>query len=124
MGFSISRLYVEHPQAGLHPLDDGHSATLNMKLGFWSFIVQYMDKTRPLPAGGPFENLPDTDPGLGGWEDWSANATQSGFVDPFALWLKELMDKGKAEISKDPKKSAHNSQSFRPNLTEGKLANR
>ena len=89
-GFATSRLYLEHPHLGLHAFNDYKSAALDKELGLWSFIVQYMDKTKPLPKIGPFENLPNADPGLGEWEDWSTKTTRSGFVDPFAQWLNEL----------------------------------
>ncbi len=107
MGFATSRLFVEHPQLGLHTVTDDNSPALDKELGLWSFFVQYMDKTRPLPKTGPFENLPDADPGLGDWEDWSTKTTQSGFVDPFAQWLKALAEKGEPEILKEVEPGVH-----------------
>ena len=99
MGFTTSRLYLEHPRLGLHPMEDDRSATLDMELGFWSMLVQYLDKTRPLPSWGPFKDFPGTDPGLGPWEEWSARATRPGFVDPLAKWLGRLAQDQRRDAS-------------------------
>jgi hypothetical protein len=82
-------LYLEHPDGfgGFKLLSTG---TIDEPLGFWSFLVQYMDKSKPLPDIPLLENYPDREPGFGSHEDWKKLEKQPDFIDPFALWLAEL----------------------------------
>jgi hypothetical protein len=56
-------------------------------LGYWSFIVQYMDKNAPLPDIPDLEQYPNRTIGLGTWEDWKKSVRKS---DPYDEWLVEL----------------------------------
>jgi len=59
-------------------------------LGFWSFLVQYMDKTKPLPNVPPLRQYGDVYDGLGSWKDWEMLENSKGFVDPYYTWLAEV----------------------------------
>jgi hypothetical protein len=89
-GFSSYNLYLFHPRTGAVNLSDNAILCLEYLLGYWSFLVQYMDKSAPLPEVKSLEGYAGQDKGLGPWETWGARATQTGFIDPFLEWQKEL----------------------------------
>jgi hypothetical protein len=89
-GFSSYDLFLHHPRHGVINLSNSRILCLEYLLGFWSFLVQYMDKDAPLPDVKGLESHPDRDQGLGPWETWAARVTSEDFVDPFAQWLNEL----------------------------------
>lgn len=84
-------LYLDHPDVfGGIPLIS--TSTLDEPLGYWSFLLQYMDKNKPLPDIPLHEKYSDREPGLGSWKEWKELEKQPDFIDPFALWLAELED--------------------------------
>lgn len=71
-------------------------------LGFWSFLVQYMDKEGPLPDVPELATYPNRTKGLGTWKEWEENYRTS---DPYSEWLSELkanpeLDVINAEVEK------------------------
>lgn len=71
-------------------------------LGFWSFLVQYMDKEGPLPDVPELEAYPNRTKGLGTWKEWGDNYRTP---DPYSEWLSELkanpeLDVINAEVEK------------------------
>jgi hypothetical protein len=63
-------------------------------LGYWSFLVQYMDKDGPLPECVDLEKYPNLTKGLGTWKEWEEAQRTIGYVDPYYEWL--------AEVKEDP----------------------
>jgi hypothetical protein len=89
-------LYLEHPD-GFGGFKLLSTSTIDEPLGFWSFLVQYMDKSKPLPDIPYLENYPDREPGLGkGFgsdkKEWKKLEKQPDFVDPYIAWLSELQE--------------------------------
>jgi hypothetical protein len=82
-------LYLHHPSVfGGIPLIS--TSTLDEPLGYWSFLLQYMDKNKPLPDIPLLKDYPEREPGLGSREEWKELEKQPDFIDPYALWLAEL----------------------------------
>jgi hypothetical protein len=88
MGLMRHMLFLEHPTLGAFLLTEG--AELDLPLGFWSFLIQYMDKSKPLPNIPFLEDYPNREPGLGDWDTWKENMQKGTIVDPYAVWLIEL----------------------------------
>jgi hypothetical protein len=63
-------------------------------LGYWSFLVQYMDKDAPLPDVPALKDCPNRTKGLGTWKEWEVKERTIGHSDPYYEWL--------AELSEDP----------------------
>jgi hypothetical protein len=82
-------LYLYHPsESGFIRLMS--TSTLDEPLGYWSFLLQYMDKNKPLPDIPLLKDYPEREPGLGSREEWKELEKQPDFIDPYALWLAEL----------------------------------
>jgi hypothetical protein len=89
LGMIHFTLHLKHPSmAGYIRLMS--TSTIDEPLGYWSFLVQYMDTSKPLPDIPLLENFPVREPGLGSPEDWEKLEKQPDFLDPFAYWLAEL----------------------------------
>jgi hypothetical protein len=89
LGMIHFTLHLKHPSmAGYIRLMS--TSTIDEPLGYWSFLVQYMDTSTPLPDIPLLEGFPDREPGFGSPNDWKKLKSQPGFIDPFALWLAEL----------------------------------
>jgi hypothetical protein len=89
-------LYLTHPSVFL-AIRLMSTDTIDEPLGYWSFLLQYMDKSKPLPDIPYLEKYPDREPGFGrgfgdGKKEWSKLEKQPDFIDPYALWLAELED--------------------------------
>ncbi len=93
-GFNTHSLFISHPTKGRYDLAEGWSWNLNHLLGLWSYIVQYLDKNVPLPDIKELKDHPDREPGLGSCDEFAQKSGESGFVDPYIEWLKELAKQG------------------------------
>ncbi len=100
-GFTNYRLYLHHPSHGSFALDYDTTPALDYLLGFWSFVVQYMDKSAPLPETEFSEHFENTSPGMGPWEKWARKSADPGFVDPFAQWLQRIESDSSVDRSED-----------------------
>lgn len=65
-------------------------------LGFWSFLVQYMDTSKPLPDVPELTQYGEVSNGLGTWKEWEEQGKRKGFTDPYYDWLSEV--KAKPEL--------------------------
>jgi hypothetical protein len=65
-------------------------AEYDLSLGYWSFLIQYMDKSKPLLGVPLLEAYPNKEPGLGDYESWKAKLKPEEVVEPYAIWLTEL----------------------------------
>jgi hypothetical protein len=74
---------------GFHLMEVSASST-DILLGYWSFLVQYMDKSKPLPDVKALSDYSNLEPGLGSWQDWEEKEKEIDFVDPYIEWLREL----------------------------------
>lgn len=83
---------------GFHLLELSASNT-DILLGYWSFLVQYMDKSKPLPDVKKLSDYPNRDPGLGSWQEWEEKEKQIDFTDPYIEWLRELESNPKLDLS-------------------------
>jgi hypothetical protein len=61
-------------------------------LGYWSLLVQYMDKEGPLPDCVDLEKYPNLRKGLGSWKEWKEGTAQKGKPDPYYEWLEALKE--------------------------------
>jgi hypothetical protein len=103
-----ARLWVQSSYAGAaeHTLSLVHLPTglmgmltvsitgVDFPLGYWSFLVQYMDKNAPLPKCAHLEKYPNLTTGLGTWKEWEETQRTVGHTDPYYAWL--------AEVKEDP----------------------
>lgn len=103
-----ARLWVQSSYAGAaeHTLSLVHLPTglmgmltvsitgVDFPLGYWSFLVQYMDKNAPLPKCAHLEKYPNLTTGLGTWKEWEETQRTVGHSDPYYAWL--------AEVKEDP----------------------
>lgn len=101
-----ARLWIQSTSVGAaqHTLSIVHLPTQKMgmltasitgvdiPLGFWSFLVQYMDKNAPLPNIAELENYSNRTDGLGTWEEWEEGSSRVGKRDPYYEWLAELKE--------------------------------
>jgi hypothetical protein len=87
INYSLS--IVSPGTGGFHLMELSASGT-DILLGYWSFLVQYMDKNKPLPDVKELSAYPDREPGLGSWQEWEEKEKQLDFVDPYINWLREL----------------------------------
>ncbi len=78
-------LALHHPTMGGWSLLQtvGDSGLL---LGYWSFLVQYMDKTKPLPDVAWRKDYPNRTKGWGSREEWDALKERPDFIDPYDQW--------------------------------------
>jgi hypothetical protein len=88
MGLMRPTLRLIHPSAGSFVIVEG--AEYDLPLGYWSFLIQYMDKKKPLPDVPFLEKYPNKEPGLGDYESWKEKLKKDEIVDPYAVWLYEL----------------------------------
>jgi hypothetical protein len=82
-------LYLHHPSVfgGIKLVS---TSTIGEPLGYWSFLLQYMDKNKPLPDIFLLEKYPERELGFGTPDEWKKLEKQPDFIDPYALWLAEL----------------------------------
>jgi hypothetical protein len=83
-------LHLSCPGTGGFHLMELSASSTDLLLGYWSFLVQYMDKSKPLPDVKGLSNYPNREPGLGSWQEWEEREKQIDFVDPYIEWLREL----------------------------------
>jgi hypothetical protein len=101
-----ARLWVQSSYAGAaeHTLSLVHLPTglmcmlttsitgIDYPLGYWSFLVQYMDKTAPLPECVDLEKYQNLTTGLGTWKEWEEQKRTIGYTDPYYAWLEEVKE--------------------------------
>jgi len=88
-GLMRHMLFLQHPRSrGGIMLVEG--ADYDLPLGFWSFLIQYMDKSKPLPDIPYLKDYPNKEPGLGDWKSWKEKIAKREIVDPYDKWLVEL----------------------------------
>jgi hypothetical protein len=92
-------LYIDCPGIGGFHLMELSASSTDILLGYWSFLVQYMDKTKPLPDVKKLSDYPNLEPGLGSWQDWEEREKQLDFEDPYIDWLRELELNPKLDLS-------------------------
>ncbi len=78
-------LALAHPTLGSWSLMETIGDN-NLLLGYWSFLVQYMDKTKPLPDVAWLQDYPNRTRGWGTREEWEALSEEPGFIDPYEQW--------------------------------------
>jgi hypothetical protein len=88
MGLMRPTLHLQHPSKGSFVIVEG--AEYDLPLGYWSFLIQYMDKSKPMPDVPWLEDYPNKEPGLGDYESWKEKLKKDEIVDPYAVWLTEL----------------------------------
>jgi hypothetical protein len=74
------RLIVLHANGG--GILDTSTLGPDGPLSYWSFLVQYMDRSAPLPDVEPLKQYPNRSKGLGTWEEWKRNPP----LDPYLHW--------------------------------------
>lgn len=79
------RLVLYGPTIGPLYLDESITG-IDSPLAFWSFLVQYMDKTKPLPDVPWLRDYPNRAKGWGTLEEWEARKKNPGFIDPWYEW--------------------------------------
>ncbi len=67
----------------------------DLLLCYWSFLVQYMDKTKPLPDVPWLRDYPNRTKGMGTMEEWKKMEKSHNFIDPWHEW--------EAIVSQNPK---------------------
>jgi hypothetical protein len=87
-GLMRPTLHLQHPSKGSFVIVEG--AEYDLPLGYWSFLIQYMDKSKPLPDVPWLEDYPNKEPGLGDHKSWKEKQKKDEIVDPYAVWLTEL----------------------------------
>jgi hypothetical protein len=87
-GLMRPTLHLQHPSKGSYAIVEG--AEYDLPLGYWSFLIQYMDKSKPLPDVPWLEDYPNKEPGLGDHKSWKEKRKKDEIVDPYAVWLTEL----------------------------------
>jgi hypothetical protein len=108
MGLMRHMLFLEHPTLGAFLLTEG--ADLDLPLGFWSFLIQYMDKSKPPPDIPFLKDYPNREPGLGEWSIWKKKMSTFQIDDPYALWLKELEQHPELDVGNYGRDTARHNQ--------------
>lgn len=103
-------LMLVHPSLGTFLLTEG--ADLDLPLGFWSFLIQYMDKSKPLPDIPFLKDYPNREPGLGEWSSWKKKMGTFQIDDPYALWLKELEQHPELDVGNYGRDTARHNQLY------------
>jgi hypothetical protein len=88
-GATNHMLFLTYKEDPLYTVDATHSG-IDMPLGIWSFLVQYMDKDAPLPDVPQLAQYPNRTSGLGGWKEWEERHKTCYDPDPYYEWLSEL----------------------------------
>ncbi|MCU7843221.1 MAG: hypothetical protein KZQ93_05210 [Candidatus Thiodiazotropha sp. (ex Monitilora ramsayi)] len=107
-----ARLWIQSTSVGAaqHTLSIVHLPTSKMgmltasitgvdhALGYWSFLVQYMDKDAPLPDVVDLKKYPNRTKGLGTWQEWKNGTSKAGRLDPYYEWLAELKEDSSLDV--------------------------
>jgi hypothetical protein len=88
MGLMRHMLLIKHPNKGSFMVTEG--SDIDWPLGYWSFLIQYMDKSKPLPDILSLKHYPNREPGLGDWKSWQEKQDKGKIADPYAVWLAQL----------------------------------
>jgi hypothetical protein len=97
-GLMRHTLFLSHPSVGLGTaVLEG--ADYDLPLGFWSFLVQYMDKSKPLPDVQYLKEYPNKEQGLGDWKSWKRKAKNREIADPYEVWKLELSKHPELDVS-------------------------
>jgi hypothetical protein len=89
MGLMRHMLFLQRPKgkSGIMLIE---GTDYDLPLGFWSFLIQYMDKSKPLPDIPSLKEYPDRDPGLGDFKTWRKKVAKGEIIDPYVAWMAEL----------------------------------
>jgi len=109
MGLMRHMLFLFHPSGQSFLVTEG--ADYDWPLGYWSFLLQYMDKSKPLPDILSLKKYPGKEPGLGDWKTWRKKIAKREVIDPYLVW--------EAQLAKHPEWDVGNygrdlSKSWRP----------
>ncbi|MEJ2464037.1 MAG: hypothetical protein P8098_20800 [Candidatus Thiodiazotropha sp.] len=97
-GLMRHTLFLSHPSVGLGTaVLEG--VDCDLPLGFWSFLVQYMDKNKPLPNVQYLRDYPNKEPGLGDWKSWKRKIQNREIADPYEIWKLELSKRPEWDVS-------------------------
>ncbi|MEJ2267392.1 MAG: hypothetical protein P8X95_28530 [Anaerolineales bacterium] len=88
MGLMRHMLFLFHPSGQSFMVTEG--ADYDWPLGYWSFLLQYMDKNKPLPDILSLKKYPDKEPGLGDWKSWKEKIAKREVIDPYLVWETQL----------------------------------
>jgi hypothetical protein len=88
MGLMRHMLFLFHPSGQSFMVTEG--ADYDWPLGYWSFLLQYMDKSKPLPDILSLKHYPDKEPGLGDWKSWKEKIAKREVIDPYLVWEAQL----------------------------------
>jgi hypothetical protein len=88
MGLMRHMLFLFHPSGQSFMVTEG--ADYDWPLGYWSFLLQYMDKSKPLPDILSLKKYPNKDPGLGDWKSWKEKIAKREVIDPYLVWEAQL----------------------------------
>ncbi len=94
VGAADHTLSLVHLPTGLMCMLTASLGGIDTPLGYWSFLVQYMDKDAPLPDVPALNEYPNRTNGLGTWKEWEEAQRTRGHIDPYYAWL--------AEVKEDP----------------------
>jgi len=90
VGVSNHHLMLTHTPSGRGWEMSSSTTGVDSLLSYWSFLVQYMDKTEPLPNVGELSKYGKTTEGLGSWEEYENNIKSGRLRDPWLEWQTEL----------------------------------
>ncbi len=93
-GAPCHMLWLAHPKLGPMLIEES-VAGIDFLLYYWSFLVQYMDKTKPLPDVPGLSDYSNRSKGVGTREEWEARKKSPNFIDPWYEW--------EAIVSQNPK---------------------
>lgn len=88
MGLIRHMLFLFHPSGQSFMVTEG--ADYDWPLGYWSFLLQYMDKNKPLPDILSLKKYPDKEPGLGDWKSWKEKIAKREVIDPYLVLEAQL----------------------------------
>ena len=90
-GAPLFQLWLHHPPTRtLHMLIESGALGVDNPLGYWSFISQYMDKTKPLPNVEGLGKY-STSGGLYSSNEWRQKNIAGTEFDPYVQWEKTLL---------------------------------
>lgn len=92
-------LFLDCPGIGFFLLNTHTASGAERLLGYWSFLVQYMDNKKPLPDIKALDAYPDREPGLGSWQAWQEKEKASDFLDPYVEWQIQLKHNPQWDLS-------------------------
>lgn len=108
VGVSNHHLMLTHIPSGRGWEMSSSTTGVDPLLSYWSFLVQYMDKTQPLPNVGELSNYEKTTEGLGSWAEYENNLKSGRLRDPWVEWQTELKANPELDVFYEPDTIDHN----------------